>query len=907
MCHRVKVLPSRTFRFNECVCTPYNADFDGDEMNLHVPQTQEARAEAMCLMSSVENLATPKDGSILIAATQDFLTTSFLLTSKDRFYDRSEFSQICSHFSDGRIKFDLPEPTIIKPIELFTGKQVFSVLIRHSAKDKNLVNLERKNKNYDNKANAGVFDALESYVCIRNGELLCGVLDKSILGGGKNNLFQLLLRDYGNEICSDRMTKLARLSARWIGDQGFSIGIDDVTPGDLLKLKKEKLISDAYAECDQLIEQVKLGRMQPDPGCSLDLTLENRVSGVLSKVRDDMGVMCSAELPAHNSPLIMTLCGSKGSKMNISQMVASVGQQIVAGSRIPNGFQNRTLPHFKLTDARSPEAKGFVAPAFFNGLEPPEFFFHTMGGREGLIDTAVKTAETGYMQRRLMKALEDLSVEYDGSVRTSSGWIAQFTYGDDGIEPTYVEDDKAPVNPTRLIVNILNQNTTPGTPVTEEEKQVVVEKIISTNEDLLLISNYYKDHLRSWLNKPENIVDRHRLDENALTLFLQTYGNKMRRAMVEPGTAVGALAAQSIGEPCTQMTLKTFHFAGVASMNISLGVPRIKEIIDASHKIKTPFISAQLLKPKDEREARRVKGLIERVVLHDIVDYMAEVFGPSGAYLEIKIDWELVNALFIKVTLKSIIDAIIAQNKILRLGLKEDNVDIGGKFRDKIIILPSVNLRKPNDQDVIMKLYTIKNKIGSVVVTGIPSVSRCVMTKKKDKGREDEHELWIDGTGLLSVLQTPGVDPVNTMTNHSIEAAAVLGIEAGRQVIINQIAYTMSSHGITVDERHLKLLADMMTFKGKILGMQRTGISEMTNSVLMLASFERTDDILETASLHSMKDNITGVSEGIIMGKTVSLGTGKFGILASPAYRTFRKNSTLLQSNFNLSLRDMID
>ncbi len=181
--------------------------------------------------------------------------------------------------------------------------------------------------------------------------------------------------------------------------------------------------------------------------------MEAKLTGELSDIRDRAGRLCLAELHPLNSALIMAVCGSKGSTLNISQMIACVGQQVVAGSRIPNGFANRSLPHFE-SFSKAPAAKGFVQHSFYDGLSPTEFFFHTMGGREGLVDTAVKTAETGYMQRRLMKALEDLSTQYDNTVRNSSGGIVQFVYGDDELDPSGMEAPGKPLDLSRILLHI---------------------------------------------------------------------------------------------------------------------------------------------------------------------------------------------------------------------------------------------------------------------------------------------------------------------------------------------------------------------------------------------------------------------------------------------------------------------
>lgn len=474
LCHRVKVRQYRTFRLNECVCTPYNADFDGDEMNLHVPQTEEARTEALELMGVKHNLATPKDGTPIIAATQDFVTAAYLLSSKDRFYDRKSFTQICSYMFDangvkdptkkifteearsrnGILDIDLPPPTILKPEALWTGKQVFNILMRPSKKSKVLVNLDAGCKQF--KPELGVPNDLnedDAWLCVRNSEIMCGVMDKNTIGAGKkDSIFYVIMRDFGPDCAVQAMNRLAKLSARWLSNEGFSIGIDDVYPGSELVRRKRSLIEEAYAKCDELIKLFKEDKLARDAGCDEEQTMENKISGVLSEVRQKAGQICFDQLSKWNSPIIMAKSGSKGSNINVSQMVAAVGQQIIGGSRVADGFQDRTLPHFAKY-ARQPPSKGFVQNSFFSGLTPTEFIFHAMSGREGLVDTAVKTAETGYMSRRLMKSLEDLSAQYDDTVRNSSAGIVQFQFGEDGLDPLDMEGKAKPVNFARTFTH----------------------------------------------------------------------------------------------------------------------------------------------------------------------------------------------------------------------------------------------------------------------------------------------------------------------------------------------------------------------------------------------------------------------------------------------------------------------
>jgi DNA-directed RNA polymerase III subunit RPC1 len=457
LCHRVRVHSGRTFRFNESVCNPYNADFDGDEMNIHVPQSEEARAEAIELMGVKHNLVTPKNGAPIIAPIQDFITAAYLLSNKDKFFTKAQFSQIMGWMFDatgfedpdtGEYQgYALPPPTIWKPNYLWTGKQIFNVLMRPSKKCKVLVNLEAKLPEFQPiPGQPPEMSPTDSYLVVRNSEIMCGVLDKSAIGHGKKtSVFFVMLRDFGEDYAVQGMNRMAKLASRWLAQQGFSIGVGDVYPGKTLEEKKTVLIDKAYAQTEIFIEQYRLNQLPRLPGCTEVQTLETKISKILSDVRNDAGAVCFEELSRHNAAVIMAKSGAKGSMINVSQMTAGVGQQMISQKRVENGFQDRTLPHFP-KGSLEPRSKGFVSNSFFSGLTPTEFIFHAMSGREGLVDTAVKTAETGYMSRRLIKSLEDAFVVYDNTVRNSSGNVIQFSFGDDFLDPTQLEGDKQPVN-----------------------------------------------------------------------------------------------------------------------------------------------------------------------------------------------------------------------------------------------------------------------------------------------------------------------------------------------------------------------------------------------------------------------------------------------------------------------------
>uniref|UniRef100_A0A0K0FAM9 DNA-directed RNA polymerase subunit n=1 Tax=Strongyloides venezuelensis TaxID=75913 RepID=A0A0K0FAM9_STRVS len=925
MSHRAKVVPGRTFRFNECACTPYNADFDGDEMNLHLPQTYEAKAEASTLMGVKYNLITPRSGEPLIAAIQDFITGAYLLTHKDTFLPRCEVQRFTAAIIDitsfkncngkkGTKRIVIPPPAIRKPVELWTGKQLIELIIKDDQVDVKL-NLRTKNKSY---VKDDEFCPKDSFVVIRNSQLLCGVLDKSLVGSGsKSNIFYILMRDFGEDVAINAMWKLARMAPVFLSNRGFSIGIGDVTPSKQLLEDKAKLLNEGYTKCDGFIRDLKENKLKAQPGCTSFETLEALILKELSSIRDHAGQACLRNLSKHNAPLTMAISGSKGSFINISQMIACVGQQAISGNRPPDGFENRSLPHFE-RNQKTPDAKGFVGNSFYSGLTPTEFFFHTMAGREGLVDTAVKTAETGYMQRRLVKCLEDLCAAYDDTVRSSTGDIVQFKFGEDLLDPSMMESkDGSMVDYEHCLDHV--KNTTPLTDdhlqyesydkvlkvfideankcIKRPEHQHFKKKFIQFIEKKLSQRKHFYD--MPWnCNKHKLLKEITSCKDCNVTTFkkinqLRAYGMsknecinmvklcsmKLHRAITEPGTAVGAVAATSIGEPSTQMTLKTFHFAGVASMNITQGVPRIKEIINAVKLISTPIITATLVNDKDEKLARRVKSRIEKTTLGEVSAYIEEFVTNDDCFIIVKLMASRIRLLQLEVTMDTIIASICSAK--LPVSVKASQIRVIGKSILMIEAPESKNI--PSN----LAIQYLKNTLKNVVIKGLPNVSRCVIHADEKKG--DSYKLLVEGTDFREVLATPEIDGRYTNFNNALFVADVLGIEAARTCIINEILSTMESHGIGLDRRHVMLLADLMTYRGEVLGITRNGLVKMKESVLLLASFEKTTDHLFEAAFFGQEDKINGVSECIIMGAPITIGTGLFKLLfkrekLNPAY-----------------------
>ena len=731
---------------------------------------------------------TPRNGELMIAATQDFLTGGYLLTQRDAFFNRGQVCQIINQILDDKdgsvMRIDLPPPTIIKPMRLWTGKQIFSCLLRPNSSNQVLANLETKGKSY---TQGREFCCNESYVVIRNSELLAGTMDKGTLGSGsKANIFYVLLRDYGQREACLAMWRLARVTSWFLMNRGFSIGIGDVTASNDLVRKKKELVDEGYLKCFAFIKQLEEGTLPCQAGCSEEETLEANILHTLSNIRDKAGKSSLSILDKTNAPLTMALAGSKGSFINISQMIACVGQQAISGKRVPNGFEDRSLPHFA-RHSKEPQAKGFVENSFYTGLTPTEFFFHTMGGREGLVDTAVKTAETGYMQRRLVKSLEDLCMQYDMTVRNSSGEVIQFHYGGDNLDPMMMEGRDKPVDFERILSFV--RAVEPGkdeddcdlepddisaeledkvrhyfleackrkTRDDNHEKEDACVKLFETTTvfqgsivDYLKSVSMRMQEARARLGnvRPENIsivkqVERFTVKQ--LKLFLAKCSDKFMKSVMESGTAVGALCAQSIGEPGTQMTLKTFHFAGVASMNITLGVPRIKEIINASKKISTPIITAFLDIEDDPEFARRVKGRIEKTTLGEISEYIEEVMLQDEVFLLIKLAVERIKLLKLEVNPESIRAAICAS----KLKIKAQDCIIAG---DSLIkISPKISSGTKKETSIYYQLQALKDKLPSVIIKGLPTVSRAIMHLDDTKDGP-KYKLFVEGN-IFSCLQ----------------------------------------------------------------------------------------------------------------------------------------------------------
>ncbi len=407
MVHRVKVLPYRTFRFNLCVCPPYNADFDGDEMNLHVPQTEEARSEAILLMDVNKNLVSPRYGLPIIGLINDHILGAYMLTQDDTRVPREVVMDI---LAKSGIFVDLPNK------DVFTGKEIFSMLLP-------------RDLNFEYDAGKG------NKIVIKDGQLISGVIDKKSVGAGEGKLLHKIIIDYGNEAGADFLNKASLLFINYLQYVGITVAPSDA---DLPKeaVKKIKEVLDFYSKkVDELVEKYRTGKIESYPGKTKKETLELKILSDLSRARNKVAHIVEEFIGSdmNNGTVLIAESGARGKLLNLSMVAACIGQMALRGRRITRGYYQRTLPHFKRGDL-SAESNGFVRSGYKKGLNPFEFFFNAISSRNSLMDTSMRTPKSGYLQRRLINALQDLKVYKDLTVRDSRGVIIQFLYGEDGMD-----------------------------------------------------------------------------------------------------------------------------------------------------------------------------------------------------------------------------------------------------------------------------------------------------------------------------------------------------------------------------------------------------------------------------------------------------------------------------------------
>ncbi|KAM0672032.1 subunit beta' of DNA-directed RNA polymerase [Ordospora colligata] len=940
MAHKCKVLKGeKTLRMHYVNCKSYNADFDGDEMNIHFPQSYAAESEARLILMNDFNYLVPTDGSPIRGLTQDYIIGATILTMKDSFFTKDVyFSLVSSGLPSGRIT--LEKPCIIKPKKLYSGKQIISTIIKNMGL-KICMEIDTKIKKEFWKGHTE-----EEKVLVRDGNILTGVLDKNSLGQSSMSLVHACSEVMGGSACNDLMTYIGRVINRYLLMYGITVGIDDLLLSSDADMARKELIRIKNAQAAEV--QQKFLSENPDYYLHSD-----KISYIDSVMREEMNKVTSAIVsvsvpsgqnkcfPNNNIGLIV-MTGAKGSIVNLSQISGGLGQQELEGKRVPVMASGKTLPCFGRLDA-DPRSAGYIYERFLSGIAPPQFFFHCMAGREGLIDTAVKTANSGYLQRCLVKHMERMKVEYDMSVRAENTTI-QFMYGEDGIDSTkasYLEQ-----------FEFYKQN----------EKLFRNSCVSEGCREYGMVSQRFQEMLDG--------VD----DKRFRNFLVGRYIN----GLVNPGECVGVLAAQSVGEPSTQMTLNTFHLAGVGAKNMTLGIPRLREILITSSKnIKTPIVSVPI---KNSVEFDVVECL-KRVTLKDCVTRFSvneeivmvdEVFQKKivmefelGCYVDLAA--EALDKKFLKVFGKKLknlacmspTSGITETSKVK--GKQDeaedcdddcDDEDINDNDKEKANDSNSddsdsdsnnegngneVNRKEafsdefandtlPNhensseevddidevndeyeDRDREFINFTRKSKnvlvfevlypsgMNEMITWLIESILPVISVKEIagiTKANISDNILFVETRDLCSLAKSVDIGPGNTVSlldaidiyssesNDIYNVRQVLGIEAARHSIVNEVKRVFDAYGISVDSRHLLLIADYMTRNGEYTPFNRGGLGA-SDSPFLRMSFESCYSMLQSNAIFHQEDNLSVPSASLVVGNPIECGTGSFSLMHS--------------------------
>ena len=818
MAHYVRVLPGKTFRLHPSVCPPYNADFDGDEMNLHVPQSEEARAEAILLMRVQDQLISPRYGGPIIGALRDFVTGAYLLTKDDTILTVQEFSNLAML---GGYMDALPKPaTKTKNEPAYTGKQLFSLFL---PKDFNYVITSKWSKGTH---------GTQKDVVIKNGELISGVIDKSSIGAEEpESVLHRIAKDYGNAVGKRFLNSILIMVKQFITHYGFSYGYGDL---EVPEKDKQTILDDIHSTYDvisDLTDQYKKGTLKLTRGMRPEEALEAYIVNELGKARDKAGSTADQSLDEANAGRIMATTGARGSALNIGQMAGALGQQSRRGNRLHEGYNNRALPHYQEHD-NNPDAHGFVKSNYREGLSALEFFFHAMGGREGLVDTAVRTQQSGYMQRRLINALEHIRLEYDGTVRDPHGHIVQFLYGEDGIDVAKSDHGEA-FNINRLI-----------------ESQTIVDSGKKATKDEIdtLTKKYTKTFNPRLTSLVSGALQSSNLSKEGVEVVCKKGLSLYNKAKVEPGQAVGIITAQSIGEPGTQMTLRTFHFAGIKERNVTLGLPRLIELVDARKKPVTPTMDIYL---DEESKKSREKAIeVARNVLQTKL---------SALIADSQTDYS------------TEINLVLSENRLRERGCSVAEVEAALSSNKKFKMettgeLITLKLVEESDTATVIAL---RNKVLNTTVKGVPEIERVTLVQK-----DDEWVIQTTGSNIAKVLEVKGIDKKNVRTNNVFEIAGTLGIEAARNALINELNSTLEDQGLEVDNRYIMLVSDLMCSRGYMQQIGRHGIAGTKDSVLARAAFEITVPTIAHAALGGEIEQLKGITENVIVGSNIPIGSG---------------------------------
>ncbi|KAI1366389.1 hypothetical protein F5Y08DRAFT_301522 [Xylaria arbuscula] len=678
MGHRARVLPGeKTIRMHYANCNTYNADFDGDEMNMHFPQNELARVEALQIADTDHQYLSATAGKPLRGLIQDHLSVSVALCNKDTFFDKSSYNELIysalrpesGHIASDRL--ELVPPAVFKPVKRWTGKQVITTILKN-IRPAGCGDLWMTGKTSIKKDPWGKFTE-EGEVLFDDGEFITGILDKSQLGPSAGGFIHSIHEIWGPESAARLLSCMGRLLTRFLNMRAFTCGMDDLRLTEEGEKKRKEVLQDASRiGLEVSAKHVSLGdRSDIDRATPILLErleevfrdgskqedLEHMVNAGCQQLSSKVTQAC---LPAglvkqfpKNHMQSMTISGAKGSPVNANLISCNLGQQTLEGRRVPIMVSGKTLPCFRPYETHI-RAGGYIVNRFLTGIRPQEYYFHHMAGREGLIDTAVKTSRSGYLQRCLIKGMEGLKVSYDTSVRDADGSMIQFLYGEDGLDITkqkYLVDFEFVLRNQTSEVNRLgiaergwDQDVYESKDYAQKYQKKAIKQSaandpkgldpilaeLNPNRHAFATSEKFYQKVSDYIKKNQHGLIKDKGDKsNKLTSKAavprkyaeKIFHSKYLSSLVEPGEAVGIVAGQSVGEPSTQMTLNTFHLAGHSAKNVTLGIPRLREILmTASDHISTPSMTLLLHPELSEKEGETFAKAISVLPVAHVLD-----------------------------------------------------------------------------------------------------------------------------------------------------------------------------------------------------------------------------------------------------------------------------------------------
>ena len=924
-------------------CTkPFNADFDGDEMNLHALQSYLAIAEAQEIMSVPHQMVTPQSNSVIIALVQDSIVGIFKMSRQDAFCTFEEVIQLamCIHYATMTEEYtelphskqffvdyaSIPPPAILKPA-LWTGKQVLSWILPKS------YNFTKGNPS----------SLQEESIVIRHGELLCGRLCKQTMGNSSNGIVHGIWKQFSPWAASKFVSDAQRILMQWLRVDSICISIRDCL--STAEEKVDELCAKAMGQADAIEESDVPREIR-----------EVRQTQILQEALRSVGAEVLSKMNHNGGIATVVASGSKGNLMNIAQIAGLVGQQTINGSRIafrsgPKG--PRTLACFAPSD-NSPEARGFVASSYLQGLQPSEFFFHQQAGREGVVATAVSTADTGYNQRRMVKNQESEVISYDLSVRVSSNLIVQQHYGGDDYDGSRVE---------RVKLHVLNQSDIPADIPKGMKK--IYQAAFNALKDIKNSTAMYGAELSAEVSMPCNlekiiasvqmcstkglpcnlefvlrellmcILDAHNTpfeqEDSTKNLMFMTNLNRIthddpglqarlcvslqcctllkgvwehevedivsvfRRqylmGIVNPGEGVGAVGSSCIGEPSTQMTLNIFHYSGIAEKNVTLtGLPRFKQIINA---VDTSETSNMRIRMKIAHEgdaakfyARSFSSRLVKTLLGDIVKKSRVILADDQS-LEAKLEAQSCETLGFEPSRFVIIYFIDKNASYTRyLNIEEVGSSLASFMGSSAQVTWSARWCKDWTVRVRPRKPDIEDTEHTVIETLQDSIleNACIngidgVRKAVPMGVDGDWIVETEGSDILEIAQLADVDALRTTTNNIQEVCSILGAEAAIGLMQSELHRVLSFDGSFVDPRHTWLLTDTVARSGSINPLNRHKMEELGGSLLQCASFEQTLEVFEHGAAFGKEDNLGGATEKLIVGQPVHVGTGSFAII----------------------------